>query len=173
MGFIGNYACSKLVWQRPEDSVIEPRESLGLGVAYSTKKPGHLLNIAASNMREYWPDRPHDFIGYLIDTNAGLAHLPLEYFDTYYAPRMIFGRYIKSLIERPEHSSVIHHKAHATRIHRSGPGLVVSLSNQDIISADYIVIATGLAPSGAMDRIFGWAQWGYLSNAWDSESLEF
>ena len=153
-----------------EIHVVEPRESLGLGVAYSTDEPGHLLNVAAANMSA-WPDRPHDFVGYLIDTNLGLAHLPGDYFNTYYAPRMVFGRYIKSLVDRPEHKAIIHHKAQATRINRSEQGLKLSLSNACILDADQVVIAAGLPPSGAMDRIFGWSPPGrYLAHPWDAQA---
>jgi len=171
-GFSGTMLALNLCTQNRalEIHVVEPRESLGLGVAYSTNEPGHLLNVAAANMSA-WPDRPHDFVGYLVDTNVGLAHLPADYFNSYYAPRMIYGRYLKSLVERPEYAHIIHHRALATRIHRSGQGLKLSLSNTDILDADQIVLAAGLPPSGTMDRIFGWAPAGrYLAHPWDAEA---
>jgi uncharacterized NAD(P)/FAD-binding protein YdhS len=171
-GFSGTMLALHLCAQNRavEIHVVEPRESLGLGVAYSTDEPGHLLNVPAAHMSA-WPDRPHDFVGYLIDTNLGLAHLPAEYFNTYYAPRMVFGRYIKNIVERPEYSALVHHQAMATRIYRSGSGLKLSLSNKDILEADHIVLAAGLPSSGAMDRIFGWAPAGrYLAHPWDAQA---
>lgn len=148
--------------------VVEPRSSLGLGVAYSTDEPGHLLNVAASNMSA-WPDRPHDFIGYLIDERPELAEEPLEFFHSFYAPRMSYGRYIQSLVKRPEYSSIMHHRAQALRVGRAGTSLSISLSNQHVLEASAVVLALGLPPSGAIDRIFGWAQPGrYLSQPWDA-----
>ena len=33
--------------------LIEPREAIGRGVAYSTPDPGHLLNVRVSNMSAF------------------------------------------------------------------------------------------------------------------------
>jgi uncharacterized NAD(P)/FAD-binding protein YdhS len=169
-GFSGTMLALNLCAEQTacEVHIIEAREALGLGAAYSTDEAGHLLNVPATNMSA-WPDKPHDFVGYLIDNNTQLAHMPLEYFSSYFAPRKVFGRYIQELASRPEYSSIIHHQATATRVVRSEYGLGVRLSNQEMLYADAVVLAVGLPASSAMDRIFGWAASGrYLSNAWDA-----
>jgi len=169
-GFSGTMLALQLCSQDKacEIHIIEPRELLGLGVAYSTDEPGHLLNVAATNMSA-WPDKPHDFVGFLVDTHASLAHVPVGYFNTYFASRMTYGNYIQSLVTRPEYSSIIHHREQALRIQRVDKNLVINLSNNQNIHADHIIIAAGIPPSGAMDRIFGWAPEGrYLAHPWDN-----
>ncbi len=41
--------------------VIEPAPELGLGVAYGTRSPSHLLNVRAGGMSAY-PERPGHFL---------------------------------------------------------------------------------------------------------------
>ena len=50
-------------------ALIEPQLPLGRGVAYATRYPEHLLNVPAGKMSGF-PDRPDDFLDYLVARDA-------------------------------------------------------------------------------------------------------
>lgn len=84
----------------PEDRVllIEKNRHFGLGLAYSTGNPNHLLNVRASNMSAF-ADRPDNFVQWL----RGLPTETRQDFDEYpgpnsFAPRGLYGRYIQQLL---------------------------------------------------------------------------
>lgn len=60
----------------------------GRGVAYSTRRPEHLLNVRAGNMSAY-EDEPEDFLNWLDGAYGTLD----------FVPRMIFGDYLSSKLE--------------------------------------------------------------------------
>ena len=44
---------------RSRVTLIEKREAVGRGMAYSTAQPGHLLNVRATNMSAFADDPLH------------------------------------------------------------------------------------------------------------------
>ncbi|PZO80835.1 MAG: FAD-dependent oxidoreductase [Mesorhizobium amorphae] len=71
--------------------IVEKREALGRGLAYSTREPDHLLNVAATNMGAM-PDQPRHFAEWL-GPRADVPDLAL-----FHAPRMLFGDYLGALV---------------------------------------------------------------------------
>ncbi len=67
--------------------VVEPRQHLGAGVAYSTTSPTHLLNVPAGRMSAL-PDDPGHFARW-----SGLD-------QSAFAPRGTFGSYLQDLVRR-------------------------------------------------------------------------
>lgn len=72
--------------------LIEHQPSAGLGAAYSTLDPDHLLNVRAGNMSA-WPDRPSDFLDWTAQHGPKLAAGD-------FATRADYGRYLKDLLAR-------------------------------------------------------------------------
>jgi uncharacterized NAD(P)/FAD-binding protein YdhS len=77
-------------------TLIEKRQLVGLGLAYSTSDPAHLLNVRAANMSAF-ADDPDDFVRWLA---ADRTAAELNCADRFcFAPRKLYGRYINSLLE--------------------------------------------------------------------------
>jgi uncharacterized NAD(P)/FAD-binding protein YdhS len=76
--------------------LIERNRQFGLGLAYSTGNPGHLLNVPAARMSAFH-DRPLDFLDWL---NHRATHdEPRATYDAEsFVPRRVFGTYIRHLI---------------------------------------------------------------------------
>jgi uncharacterized NAD(P)/FAD-binding protein YdhS len=77
-------------------TIVEKSDTAGLGLAYSTRNPQHLLNVRASNMSAF-PDEPEHFWNWLtankFDSGLGCG-------DAFcFVPREIYGRYLGSLLQ--------------------------------------------------------------------------
>ncbi len=126
-------------------TLIEKRQSVGRGTAYSTDNPDHLLNVRAFNMSAFAHD-PKNFTRWLADNNeivGGREPGPLTF-----VPRKIYGRYLESLIapyvseaSGAARLSIVH--AEARRAHESADGVVVETSDGRQILADVAVFAGG------------------------------
>ena len=76
-------------------TIVENASQLGFGLAYSTRDPGHLLNVRNTNMSAL-PDDPSHFRRWLArDRAVALEEVEAEGF----ASRQSYGRYIASLID--------------------------------------------------------------------------
>ena len=76
-------------------TLIEKRQAIGRGMAYSTAQPGHLLNVRAANMSAF-ADDPLHFCRWLAEHDEdahGHEPGPLTF-----AQRRVYGRYIAELI---------------------------------------------------------------------------
>jgi uncharacterized NAD(P)/FAD-binding protein YdhS len=82
--------------RRLQVTIVEKSDNAGLGLAYSTRNPQHLLNVRASNMSAF-PDEPQHFWNWLtankLDTGLGCGN------DFCFVPREIYGRYLGSLLQ--------------------------------------------------------------------------
>jgi uncharacterized NAD(P)/FAD-binding protein YdhS len=75
--------------------IIEKSAATGLGLAYGTLNPRHLLNVRALNMSAF-PDQPHHFWDWLVANNL---HEALGCDDAFcFVPREIYGQYLASLL---------------------------------------------------------------------------
>ncbi len=113
--------------------VVEPRTSLGQGVAYSTTHPEHLLNVRAKQMSAVVGDADH------FQHSAGCDR------DDF-APRAAYARYLAELLESRLSASpgrlrhVIDSVAH---IERDGERWSLRCAGGETLGADVVVIATG------------------------------
>jgi uncharacterized NAD(P)/FAD-binding protein YdhS len=73
-------------------TLIEPRVQIGRGLAYATENESHRLNVRASNMSAF-PDDPDHFWRWL----RAAGHAGEDRFC--FVPRLVYGRYLASLIE--------------------------------------------------------------------------
>lgn len=140
--------------------LIEPRPRVGLGVAYSTNDPGHLLNVPCEEMGA----RPDDVGGFRRWAEQTFGSVPSGAF----LPRADYGRYIEAeLAEAVKHAHpaarLTRRSAEAQRVEHRGDAARVHLSNEAPIDADVVVLALGSGPPrvptafqpllGATDRL--------------------
>lgn len=121
--------------------LIERKESVGRGIAYSTSSDEHLLNVQAKNMSAL-PNHPDHFVKWL-ERYPDLS-------ESSFAPRRIYGEYVQSVLEPALHKSdnrveVVH--AEALSISK-GEKALVELSDGWTIEADAVVLAIGHFPPG-------------------------
>ena len=113
-GFSGTLVLANLVDRVPAGTIIDVFEAsgnFGLGLAYATPDPGHLLNVPAGRMGAFAPDH---FLQWLL-TEAGTAAVTsvgpgLVPEATSYLPRALYGLYLKHILaaalERAERRGV-------------------------------------------------------------------
>lgn len=118
--------------------MVEPNQKLGLGLAYSTKDPSHLLNVPAGRM-------------------SGLVEEPLslcewaQVDENQFLSRQDYGKYLNSLLERElnrvDSSRFRHVKDWVTGISAEGKRYVCTLYSSGSFEADKIVLALGNSDS--------------------------
>jgi uncharacterized NAD(P)/FAD-binding protein YdhS len=128
--------------------VVEPRDSVGPGVAFSAGDPWHRLNVPAVTMGAL-PDDPDHFRRW--------ADVPA----TSFPGRALFGRYIQALLAESIAGSEArfrHVRALATSLDRGPRGLAIRLASGESLAADALVVATGNerpAVPGALAPLLG------------------
>ena len=76
-------------------SLINCAYPAGRGIAYCTRRPEHLLNVAARNMSAL-PDYPSHFVDWLL-TRTEYANIPEAELRETFMPRRVYGDYLSSL----------------------------------------------------------------------------
>ncbi len=102
-GFAGLATVAHLVrTRRPLSVAVISPEHSGLGLAYSTHDPGHLLNVRAINMGA-WADAPGDFVNWLATASAVRTADRLGVSAPRangYAARVLYAGYLDDLRDR-------------------------------------------------------------------------
>lgn len=131
-------------------TIIEPRATLGAGVAYGTCDPAHRINVPAARMIIF-PEDPTDFDRWF-RAGAELAEDPEALWPDghAYPRRAAFGRYIADLLEaslaaRPD-LALVHYRGAAVAVGRYGPGYTIALDDGSSLEADLVVLATSHPP---------------------------
>ena len=76
-------------------SLINCAYPAGRGIAYSTRRAEHLLNVAARNMSAL-PEYPGHFVDWLL-TRTEYANIPEAELRETFMPRRVYGDYLRSL----------------------------------------------------------------------------
>jgi uncharacterized NAD(P)/FAD-binding protein YdhS len=128
--------------QRPvEITVLEPRSRLGVGVAYSTECPTHLLNTRACNMSI--TDDPDDFVRWL---KAERPRRVLNWTREDFAPRSYFADYLQDRlgeVRNARNLRVSWRHSVADSISPHAQGWEVVPAHGEPIVADVVILATG------------------------------
>jgi uncharacterized NAD(P)/FAD-binding protein YdhS len=131
--------------RRIEIIIVEKSSATGLGLAYGTVNPRHLLNVRASNMSAF-PDRPSHFWDWV---TANDLHETFGCSDAFcFVPRAIYGRYLASLL-----SAYLTHASAAAQLqivrgecvalHATRQGVEARLADGTKLTGDTAVLATG------------------------------
>lgn len=140
-------------------TLVEKRNAVGLGTAYSTSHPRHLLNVRGANMSAF-ADDPGHFQRWLTqkteivesETAAGMV----------FAPRKDYGRYIASLIDSfdPERTRLNCVSDEVVSVSSKPEGVTIALKAGDQIAGDFAVLATGFSETSYDDAVIcsPWAQ---------------
>lgn len=172
-GFSGSLLTLHLLKRcAPEDRVllIEKNQHFGLGLAYSTGNPNHLLNVRASNMSAF-VDRPDHFVQWLRCLPPGAqSELHEVPGPNSFVPRGLYGRYIQQLLgdriwRQGNDRNVFLVTDEAVALHRREKGWDVELAVGRRLQADQVVLAIGnFPPARSQPGIFG--------DPWDGRTLD-
>jgi uncharacterized NAD(P)/FAD-binding protein YdhS len=120
----------------------------GRGVAYSTRGPEHLLNVAARNMSAL-PEHPNHFVEWL-RTRTEYADMPDAELRETFIPRRVYGDYLRSLtlhylqpIDRRGHVQTTVIDDEALDICTVRQGARIALASGAMVEAHKVLLATG------------------------------
>lgn len=141
-GFSGLLTTLNLLRFHPDIEVrlIERRGVFGLGQAYATGNPKHLLNVRLNNMSAY-PDQPQHLARWLAGQPGWSA-------SDDFITRGSYGLYLSDLLEQATQSSGQGDRlslidATALALHPQGEAWRVELDQQRHLLADAVVLALG------------------------------
>ncbi len=158
--------------------LIERREQIGQGIAYSTATTCHLLNVSAGNMSAFPKDGGH-FLRWLYHNYRELApFLPLEISASTFIPRKVYGLYIQSILEDAQATAPTEVKleraiAEVVAVEKLSPPdpnsseIKLSLSNHQTITTNKVVLALGNSPTAPPQT----QPLDYARNAWSADAL--
>lgn len=133
-----------------EVALIERREILGCGVAYSTTDPSHLLNTRVSNMSAF-PDDPGHFLHWL-ETTGEAAPDALGFVS-----RGLYGRYLADVLTpwRQPGGRLRCLRGECLRLEEpAGGGVRAHLADGRVAEGDIAILATGHSlPGTARDDV--------------------
>jgi uncharacterized NAD(P)/FAD-binding protein YdhS len=125
-------------------TILEPRARLGVGVAYSTKSPLHLLNTRACNMSV--TDDPEDFVRWL---RTQRPRRILNWTRDDFAPRAFFADYLQARLADIRSASNLR----VTWLHSTADSVGALDNGWEVVPAhgapilaDVVVLATGNEP---------------------------
>ncbi len=151
-----------------EINLIEKRELLGRGVAYSTAKDFHLLNVPAAKMGAFPSDIEHFF--------KWLQEKDYQFAPTDFVPRKIYGEYLQAVFQETVESksskvSVKIVQDEAVDVLNGETGASVLLESGEKLPSDKIVLAFGnfLPPNLRTENDDYTASEKYFSNPWSRE----
>jgi uncharacterized NAD(P)/FAD-binding protein YdhS len=147
-------------------TVLEPRQKLGRGLAYSALSTVQLLNVPASDMSAL-PDQPSHFLDWL--TRRERSVLPGYTF----APRVLYGDYIEETLrtatQRLVEGVTIDHVAdRALGIKPGTRGFEVLTEKSGQVGASSIVLALG---NGVPGNLPGIASDVNIVNPWSADAF--
>lgn len=144
----------------------------GRGVAYSTRRPEHLLNVAARNMSAL-PEHPNHFVEWL-RTRTEYSDTPEAELRETFMPRRIYGDYVRSLtlhytqpLDRRGRVETTFVDDEAVDIAPTPSGAQIKLASGRMIEADKVLLATGNEmPAELPDSETVADHPGYAANPW-------
>ena len=102
-------------------SVIEPRPSLGSGLAYSSEEPSHRVNVPAARM-SLMPDDAGHFERWLLASGELERDSEATWHNgDVYPRRKVFGRYVAEQLEPHVEAGVVRHVRDAAIAVHSDP----------------------------------------------------
>ena len=144
----------------------------GRGVAYGTRRPEHLLNVAARNMSAL-PEYPGHFVDWL-RTRTEYAGLPDAELRETFMPRRVYGDYLRSLAQHYTHPVDARSRVTITLLDDEARDLApdgararIMLAGGATLDADQVILATGNEPPAELpggETLAGHPGW--CANPW-------
>ena len=120
--------------------VFEARETIGLGIAYSTQNDRHLMNVPTGRL-SCLADRPDDFLAWCRESGRS------DDADGF-MPRHVFGAYVQSRLASASRGSMLHHVRQSVAAISQRDDLVeVRAADGSTWRARHVVLATGHGPT--------------------------
>jgi uncharacterized NAD(P)/FAD-binding protein YdhS len=172
-GFSGTAAAVNLVRLAKNPlriCLINHEYPLGRGVAYSTRRPEHLLNVAARNMSAL-AEHPNHLVDWL-KTRCDFAGVSENVLREQFIPRRIYGDYLEDLLfwhrlggEYPSRIDLV--AGEALDVVPGSDRAAVVIKGQATVEADMVLLATGNPPPADLALPQGHFEHPrYLSNPW-------
>lgn len=121
--------------------VVEPREALGGGLAYSSDEPAHRINVPAARM-SLVSNEPNHFMDWLARENVQMSRDTLTPRGDVFPERRIFGAYIAAhLAPLLESGAVRHRRVSAVGMSVAEGRHAIELSDGTSLIADLVVLA--------------------------------
>lgn len=173
-GAAGTLAAIQLLRRAPPGwriALYEPTPRPGEGVAYSTRRAEHLLNVPAGRMSAF-ADAPDDFVRWLLRHDAAGPD-QRQAVAGRYMPRRDYAAYLGARLREAIAGSVgtLQHLRHRiTAVRRHGEGWQLEREGS-AATATRVLLATGNAPRPLPARGASALSAPRLLQAWDSEGL--
>ena len=153
-------------------TVINQSYPAGRGVAYSTRRPEHLLNVAARNMSAL-PEHPNHFVDWL-RTRTEFADTPDAELRETFMPRRIYGDYLRSLtlhytrpLDPRGKVETVFVEDEAVDVETTEKGERIKLASGRTIEANRVILATGNEMPAELPGSAALSQHeGYAANPW-------
>ena len=148
---------------RADIVLIERSRDIGRGLAYSTRDPGHLLNVRVANMSAF-ADEPDHLLAWLREHRTeSSVDSPTPFC---FIPRSTYGDYIGDLVGQALASGAIR-SAQDTCVDavESADAVALHLASGRAIVVDQVVLATGYDAKPALDGV-------PAAQAWTDGSLD-
>lgn len=144
--------------------LIDKDRTFGPGLAYSTKKNYHILNMRAETMSLFM-DKPNHFLKWVIKNEKKLT-----FEKNKYLPRSLFGKYIKHYLhlylQRAKKRGIIVSEIYENVIDcKEDKNHVAIIMQKRKIFTDYAIFAIGNMPSSNYQEFDSTG--GYFHNPWD------
>jgi uncharacterized NAD(P)/FAD-binding protein YdhS len=129
-------------------TLINRGRPMGRGIAYSTARPEHLLNVAARNMSAF-RDEPDHFLRWL-RTRSEFENLPEIELRERFVSRMIYGDYLRSMMHHhlqspggmtPVTTQLL--EGEVLDIQAGERSVRVMLGGSSVLEVERVVLATG------------------------------
>jgi uncharacterized NAD(P)/FAD-binding protein YdhS len=159
-GFSGTMVAAQLARRGVDSVLIEASGRAGLGVAFSTREPAHVLNVRAEAMSA-WPDDPEDFVR-IAEREGGTRR------D--FAQRRQFGRYLRAILDEAVGSGRVRLvQDQAVKAEPREGGWAVRLDGGESLVASGLVLAIGNQPPDPLPFAAESAR--VINNPWGAEAL--
>ncbi len=177
-GFAGAACALHLLRDHPalacELTIVEPRATLGAGLAYSSPAQEHRTNVAAARMSVI-PEAPLHFHEWLL-AEGEPARDPASAMPDgrLYPARRVFGRYVEAqlMAQIAARPGVVfrHIRGSAQRVAAEGDRLAVAVDDGEILHADAVVLAISHSAPDLPSPLRG--SQAVLADPWDVAALD-
>jgi uncharacterized NAD(P)/FAD-binding protein YdhS len=154
-------------------TVIEPREAIGQGLAYSTPDPSHRINVPATRMQVFPNDPDHFERWYAASPHAPTDPDAQASNNRVFPSRSVFGAYVGEQIAQLA-SALTHIRARAIGVTHIAGGYRVSCWDGQVIDADAVVLAVCHPPPSAPAALHGLANdpAAVIADPWQPEAFD-